>query len=451
MAVLLAQTLLFTACGQEEETVAADNTVKVNIEEVSVGNLSLTGSFVGTVTPESIVYVVPLVSGTVTETFAEVGDYVEEGDVLFTIDDTLAQMTLKQAKLSKQNTDIQSDVQLEDTRKKTEIELESGKMQTNMSYNNAQIAYCQAKEAYQKSGQAYTQTDAALKQAQSNLAALTPADPGYAQAVAAVTAATTANEQAKAANSQAYYAYCSASSAYDVATRSKELAAESEAMAREQLEKSLSDTEKQLSIGKQLAQLGVDQAELALDYYTVKAPVSGIVESKSVDVDGLVGQTSAAYVISGKDTMTVTFAVGESVKNTLSVGQTIRVERSDREYTATVTEIGASVSQQTGLFSVKATVAADGNALPAGVSVKIYADTYETKNAVLIPYSAVYYDTDGAYVYTEVNGVAEKTPIKTGLYDDETLEVVSGLQAGDHLVTSWSPQLTQGALLQAAE
>ena len=206
--------------------------------------------------------------------------------------------------------------------------------------------------------------------------------------------------------------------------------------------RTLDDTKAQLSTGQKLANVAVESAELALSYYTVKAPISGTIESKGVEVNGIAGSSSPAYTISNENMMTVTFQVSEAVKNTLTMGQEVTVERGTASYTGNITEIGVAVNQQTGLFQIKAAVNANGSDLPNGVSVKLTTDTYHTNDsAVLIPYDAVYYDNTGSYVYLSVDGKAVKTYVTTDLFDDTQISVTEGIQTGDTVITSWSPKL----------
>ena len=44
--------------------------------------------------------------------------------------------------------------------------------------------------------------------------------------------------------------------------------------------------------------------------------------------------------------MTVTFQVSEAVKNTLTMGQEVTVERGTTSYAGSITEIGVAVNQQ---------------------------------------------------------------------------------------------------------
>ena len=41
--------------------------------------------------------------------------------------------------------------------------------------------------------------------------------------------------------------------------------------------------------------------------------------------------------------------------------------------------------------------------------------------------------------------------VETGIYDDANMQIVSGLTQNDQVITSWSSQLTSGALVQSVE
>ena len=102
-AVTMCLAMIMTGCGAAEEPVEQEEaSVAVTTEEVGTGTLTLNNAFVGTISPEETVAVIPLAAGTVTETFFEVGDYVEAGDVLFQIDDEIAQIQATTAALSVQ-------------------------------------------------------------------------------------------------------------------------------------------------------------------------------------------------------------------------------------------------------------------------------------------------------------------------------------------------------------
>ena len=200
-------------------------------------------------------------------------------------------------------------------------------------------------------------------------------------------------------------------------------------------------------IGIEGAQLAIDSAEYQLDMYTLKAPISGVIEAANVKEHDFATPSTPAYIISNKDTMTVNFYVSEGIRNTLSVGQQVSVDRNGKLFDAVITEIGSMIDQTTGLFAIKACVSAPDESLLTGCSVKVTADTYSQDSVLLIPYDAVYYDDSQPYVYVAVNGVVERRDIETGIFDEQTITVLTGLTVEDQLITSWSANLREGALI----
>lgn len=530
LAAILVSAMALAGCGaaEETETVTEESAVTVSTKAVENGTITLTNSFVGTISPQETVMVIPLAAGTVTQTFFEVGDTVEAGDVLFKIDDEAARLQYETAQLGVENARQTANSTMENLlnqqettmenllnqQDSTELQLESSKMQAQSSFEAAQIGYVTAKEAYEKLDKQYKEAkksyDSAAKTRESLKRELEDAQKRESEALKAQEAfaesagvadasgndgqksadagskvsdaeiqaiqgeiaalkkqlemlgSTDTLSSLESARNQAYQAYLSARSGYNTAQKAMELTDETEAMTREQLEQTMATTEEQLeqtmettqdqlALSLDMARLSAAQAELALDYYTVTAPVSGVVESKNVEVNGIAGQSSPAYTIVNNDTMTVTFQVSEDVRNTFSIGQNVTLERNNQIYRAVITEIGSSVNPQSGLFQIKACAEVSSAELPSGVSVKVSADTYRAENTMIIPYEAVYYENEGAYVYTSVEGRAVKTPITTGIFDDDNIVVTGGLNLGDIVVTSWSPQLTNGVLLRAAE
>ena len=77
--------------------------------------------------------------------------------------------------------------------------------------------------------------------------------------------------------------------------------------------------------------------------------------------------------------------------------------------------------------------------------MKVTADTYSQADALLIPYDAVYYDDSQPYVYVAENGLARRKDVETGIFDMDTITVLSGLSTEDVLITSWSANLREGA------
>lgn len=198
----------------------------------------------------------------------------------------------------------------------------------------------------------------------------------------------------------------------------------------------------------QAAQLQYQAAKLAYDtqveYSTVTAPISGTLESVNMDVHTTVSQSTVLCVITGEGMRKVTFSVPERIKKNLGLGDTIRLEKQGTEYQAVITKMANMISQQTGLFEVEATVE-DGKALATGSTVKLYVISDHVEGAVTVPVDSVYYDGGDAYIYTCEGSTVHKVPVETGIFDEEKIQILSGITLEDSIIVTWSSELYEGS------
>lgn len=540
---------LISGCGQQAGEVGEvmDERIPVQVQAPEAGTLTLKNEFVGTISPEESVYVMPTVSAEVLSTEVSVGDTVAAGDTLCQLDDKPAELQLAsaqaqyasaeagvnsaqvgyeaaQAQYNSAQAQYEASIAQLDAQFGGQRNLQLYQLQSQVDTINGSIDHLNnqmadldenrkdAQEAKDELRDDRNDARDYLEEAERNygaaLAAVTRLEPqGYdelqaligsypggqdaynhdlAQAKEALVAAEANYKQASTAVSQLESAYEQAKSGIDQIEssqeqlgntisdtyRSLEQAEVTRNITVEQINKDaekVADANKHAAavglesaavgidsaaagvnsaqVGVKGAQVGIDSAKYQLEMYTLKAPIDGVIEAVNVEEHDFAAPGSPAYVISNKDTMTVTFYASEGLRNTLSVGQKVEVDRNGKKYNASLTEIGSMVDQTTGLFAIKACVSSPDESLLTGCSVKVIADTYSQDNALLIPYDAVYYDGGQPYVYVSVNDVAERKDVETGIFDENTMTILSGLSADDQLIISWSANLRDGALV----
>ena len=531
LGLVLTMSVSMVGCGSSKKT----ETEKVNVEVQTPqsGEVTLDTDYIGTVSPEQQVYVVPLVSGTVTQVNYAVGDTVKEGDVLFRIDDEAARLQMDNARAAysqaqagvnaatggarhlqnyqtEQGIDSMEDSldQVRDSIKDMESQIDTlGTQETqlsqavtaaqaNVAAKNQALAQEQLKlESLQKAaeagnassagstteagtgstgtaesgGTAAGETGAASGTAGSGTASGTAEAAGTTGGTGATASDLAIQEQktkvatAQLELTQAQEALSQAQSGLSAAKSGKsqlESALDTTKTQKDTLKDNLNTTKETYEITKnevypqtdatyaaQLAQanVGLESAQYQMDMYTIKAPISGQIESISVEKDTMASAGNPAYVISNKDSMTVTFNVAEKAKDELKVGDAVEVERNGETFAGTITEVGTMAGAQTRLFQVKASVIGAGDKLPSGVSVKVHATTQREQSGLVIPYDAVYFSAGDAYVYCVENGKLVKTPITVGLMNDNEVSVEDGLNAESQVVTTWSSKLRDGA------
>lgn len=196
------------------------------------------------------------------------------------------------------------------------------------------------------------------------------------------------------------------------------------------------------------ARLKYEQAQYAyetqLGYSQITSPIDGMVEICDVETYGTVSQNSLICVISGSGSRVVSFSVTERIRGYLKEGDGIEVEKDGQTYQGTVYEVSTMADGSTGLYRVKAALEPDA-VIPTGSEVKLYVTSKETEDAMTVPVDAVYYENGEPYVYVYQDGAVYRRDIETGIYDTDTMEVLSGLSLEDMVITTWSSELYDGA------
>lgn len=499
----LAVTLSMTAaaCGKSTEEVQEASAVAVEVLTPTSGELTVDTTYIGNVTPQEQVYVIPKTSGTVTETFFSVGDAVQAGDVLFKIDDEAAQLQLASAKASYesaqagvtaqnggardlQNYQTEEQIrQLKDSLWKTDDQIDemednlddvrSGIGGLKQGLAEAQQGVVEATEKYNTAaGPINEQIEAVKEQIDINQGVIDSLNSSEAEKEAARIALDELGKKMEELQGQLALARMPLDTANQTVSSLQNKIAELNTTKTQiksgidQIESSQDTIRDNLNMAEQAysitqneiypqsdavsasqlqaASIGIDSAQMQLDFCTVTAPISGIVESVSVEKNGMAAAGNPAYIISNKESMTVTFQVAEKAKNVLKEGDHVTVEREGQTFDGVITEIGTMTNPQTRLFQVKAAVTGAGDSLPNGVSVKVSATTERETGKLLIPYDAIYFTAGNAHVYCVEDGKVVKTEVTVGLMSDTEAVIEEGLTADSLVVSNWSSKLRNG-------
>lgn len=186
------------------------------------------------------------------------------------------------------------------------------------------------------------------------------------------------------------------------------------------------------------------QYEKQVEYSTISAPIAGRVESVDVDVYDRVNQSAQLCVIAGEGQNSITFYVTQRMMQNLKTGDELEISKNGTAYTGNITEISNMVDASTGLFKVKGDMTGSDE-IAIGSTVKIELVTERAENAMLVPVDAIYYSGGNAYVYLYEDGKAKMTSVEVGIYDSENAQILSGLNADDMVVSTWSSNLYEGA------
>ena len=201
------------------------------------------------------------------------------------------------------------------------------------------------------------------------------------------------------------------------------------------------------------AQSSLDSTQDNIDNYTITAPISGQIITKSVKVGDKISRNSGSSdttlaTIYDMSELTFEMSVDEMDISSVAVGQSVSVTAdaySDRTFSGTVTNVSLKGSQSNGVTNYPVTVTLDSDAngvLLPGMNVDGVITVGESKDTLMVPSGAlmrgnrVYIKDDSADASEgpqmgNVPAGFKAVEVEIGLSNDDFVEIKSGVSEGD--------------------
>ena len=200
------------------------------------------------------------------------------------------------------------------------------------------------------------------------------------------------------------------------------------------------------------AKSAVDQAKLAYgnaaENTVLRSPISGFVTAKNYDNGDMTSPQLPVVVIQQIAPVKAVIGVSEQYYSYLKKGAaaTLSVDALGEEtFSGIVTNIFPTLDPVTHTVSTEIEVANKNLKLRPGMYARVHLD-FGTKEALTVPDKAIVRQAgSGArYVYVFSGGKAVYRAVELGQQQGDLYEVVSGLNAGDQVITSAPSNLKNG-------
>ena len=200
------------------------------------------------------------------------------------------------------------------------------------------------------------------------------------------------------------------------------------------------------------AKSAVDQAKLAYgnaaENTVLRSPISGFVTAKNYDNGDMTSPQLPVVVIQQIAPVKAVIGVSEQYYSFLKKGAaaTLSVDALGEEtFSGVVTNIFPTLDPVTHTVSTEIEVANKDLKLRPGMYARVHLD-FGTKEALTVPDKAIVRQAgSGArYVYVFSGGKAVYRAVELGQQQGDLYEVVSGLNAGDQVITSAPSNLKNG-------
>jgi RND family efflux transporter MFP subunit len=133
------------------------------------------------------------------------------------------------------------------------------------------------------------------------------------------------------------------------------------------------------------------QAQLSLSDSDLKAPFSGYILARNIDVGTLASPSSAAFTIADTREVKASFGVPEDALNLVHLGQslTLQVQNNAAQYSGRVTSISPSADARSRVFAIEVTLSNRQNTLKPGMIASVELGGKRAVSQPSVPLSAI--------------------------------------------------------------
>jgi RND family efflux transporter MFP subunit len=208
--------------------------------------------------------------------------------------------------------------------------------------------------------------------------------------------------------------------------------------------------ENQLKTAQEQVKISREQ----LLFTSVYSDVDGVAEEVNVRVGELFAGPGQIKIVN-TNRLKVTAEVPENYSQRVKTGTKLTINLPDlqKSIAANISVVGKIINPNSRSFFIEAKVAADKDLRPNQIALVQILD-YSTSNAIAIPVNTLQNDETGKYVMVAVAEkgklIARKRMVTVGEFYKDQLEIKSGLQAGDQIVTEGFQSLYDGQLIVLA-
>ena len=204
----------------------------------------------------------------------------------------------------------------------------------------------------------------------------------------------------------------------------------------------------QNAVNVRRAEIALADAQIAKT--EIRAPFDGIAGLRYVSEGAIVGAATRIATLQRIDRLKVDFAVPEKYAERIRLGSHVSftLAGGGRKFGGEVYAYDPRIDADTRTLLIRALCPNPGEVLLPGAFANVELTLNETPDALMVPAEAVIPDFEAAFVFVVQDGTAQRRTVATGVRTESRVQIVSGLEPGDRVVTSGLPQLKSGSAVE---
>lgn len=188
----------------------------------------------------------------------------------------------------------------------------------------------------------------------------------------------------------------------------------------------------------QTLSVDIEATKIAISKTEIRAPYRGQVGLRNISLGTYISPSDIITTLRQVSELKLEFSIPEKYAKEINKGNKVlfKVDGGTQFHTATVIATENSVEQTTRTLRVRAIVNRNHAELVPGIFASVNLLLGKNNNALMVPTQAVIPSARNKQVIVLRKDVAEFVTVETGIRDSVFVQIVSGIKAGDTIVTS---------------
>jgi len=198
------------------------------------------------------------------------------------------------------------------------------------------------------------------------------------------------------------------------------------------------------------AEAAEELARLDLSYTTVRAPFTGRIVRRLVDVGQNVSAGTALFVVSDFDPLLAVVHVPSKEFKKLQPNQPVLLvlDSNKERLEGRIKLVSPVIDPASGTIKVTIEIPSYPQGTRPGDFAEVSIVTERHEASTIIPKIAVFTDRGDQVVYVAADTTAERRVVEVGFQDDVNAEIVSGVKGGENVVVKGQRSLKHGSAIK---
>ena len=186
----------------------------------------------------------------------------------------------------------------------------------------------------------------------------------------------------------------------------------------------------------------------------LRAPRSGVIAYRNAEVGALAAAGTKAFTLVDNGHINVDCSIGENDAAVLQAGMAVMVtiDALGRDYAGKIIFVSPAMDEDSKSYKVRISLDTSDNTVKAGLFAHTAVDILQRPQTIFVPQSAVLTRNGEQYVFVLLpDGTVEKRVVKIGLLNDAFEEILEGIAEGEKVVLSNQDKLQDGMKVKVTE